>query len=286
METKSYRSELVGLIGYPVDENPTVAVMEAGFQALDLNYRYITLRVPPEQLKDALFALKTLSFVGTHVTIPHKVSIIPYLDSLSEKAAQIGAVNTVCIRDGMLIGENTDGQGFLLSLQDAGFPFPNKKVVLLGAGGAARAIAVELALAGVSEITVVNVGKERGESLVSAIQKLPNVHATYVAWDHPYRIPSGTDLLVQATSVGLFPDPACPNLAYDSLRPGLTVCDIVPNPSQTEFSRRALAAGCKTFNGLEMLARQAAISFQMWTGKKAPVDVMTRALAREFAKAT
>ena len=283
MKEKHYRSELIGLFGSPVDENPTVVTMEAGFRALDLNYRYCTMEVTQDNLKTAIAALKALGFKGTHLTIPHKVNVIQYLDHLSEEARLIGAVNTVYLKDGETYGENTDGKGFIISLKENGIPIEGKRITVLGAGGAARAVSVELALEKVSHITIVNVNKERGQALSDLINSKTGVSSDYVQWDHCYRVSPDTGILVQATNVGLYPDPGCPNIDYSTLRPPMIICDIVPNPPETLFIRKAKAAGCKTLTGLPMLVNQAGISFHIWTGMNAPIEAMKEATLREFA---
>lgn len=283
MPCKSYRSELVGLFGDPVDENPTVVTMEAGFRALGLDYRYCTMEVRPENLGTAVAALKALGFKGAHLTIPHKVNVIKYLDHISDGARLIGAVNTVYLKEGETYGENTDGKGFILSLRENGIPIEGKRVTILGAGGAARAVSIELALEKAKHITIVNVGKERGQTLRDLIQNKTLSTSEYVHWDHTYEIPKDTDILVQATSVGLFPDPLCPNIDYSTVRPSMIVCDVVPNPPETLFIRKAKANGCKTLTGLPMLVNQAGISFRIWTGKDAPIEIMKEATLNEFS---
>ena len=283
MPEKHYKSELVGLFGYPVDENPTVITMEAGFRALGLNYRYCTMEVAPDNLETAIAALKALGFKGTHLTIPHKVSVIPFLDQISEEARLIGAVNTVYLKDGKTCGENTDGKGFIISLRENTIPIEGKRITVLGAGGAARAVSVELALEKAAHITIVNRGKERGQELCELIRSKTKATSDYVPWDHCYSISPDTDIVVQTTSIGLYPDPNCPNIDYSTVRPPMVVCDIVPNPPETLFIQKAKANGCKTLTGLPMLANQAGISFQIWTGKEAPVDVMKEATLREFS---
>lgn len=280
---ESYRSELVGLFGDPVDENPTVVTIEAGFQALGLDYRYNTMRVKAEDLETAVKALKALGYKGTHITIPHKVEVLKYLDHVAPDAAVMGAVNTIYVKNGETYGENTDGKGFLMTLKEGGVELEGRKAVVLGAGGAARAITVELANAGVSAILVVNRNPDRGNTLVDLLNEKTGTKAEYVPWDHTYEIPGDADLLVQATNIGLYPDTGRPDIDYDSLRPELVVCDIIPNPAITGFLLRAQEKGCRTFNGLDMLVRQGAISFELWTGKKAPFEEMRRALADEYA---
>jgi len=284
MSAKSYRSELVGLFGYPVDENPTVVMIEAGFRELGLDYRYNTMEVRPENLEIAVKSLKALGYKGANCTIPHKVKVLQYLDHIAPDAQIIGAVNTIYLKNGETYGENTDGKGFIVSLRDAGVEIKGKSVVVLGAGGAARAITVELAMAQAGRITLVNRSESKGKVLTAILNDKTPVKADFVLWDHTYTIPAGTDILVQATSIGLYPDTGCPNIDYDSILPGMVVCDVIPNPPQTEFIRKAKIRGALTFDGLGMLVNQGRIGFKLWTGKDAPVEVMKAALAKEFTE--
>lgn len=282
MESKCYRKELIGLFGCPVDENPTVVTIEAAFHALGLNYRYNPLLVYPEDLEDAVKGLRAFHMKGTHITIPHKVNIIKYLDGISENAALIGAVNTVYERDGKLLGENTDGKGFLISLQEGNVELKDKNAYILGAGGAARAIAVELAVAGAKKITIANRSRERGQELVDLINQKTEAQAELILWDHTLEIPEDTDILVNATSIGLYPDTSRPDIRYDMLLSKMVVCDVISNPLHTGFTDAAEQAGCRVFGGFDMLVNQGAISFKLWTGMDAPVDVMKQALRAEF----
>ena len=192
--------------------------------------------------------------------------------------------NTVRREGDRLIGENTDGKGFLRSLQeDAQVNPAGKRVVVLGAGGAARAMTVELALAGASHITIVNRSASRGQTLTTLLNEKTPVKADFVSWERAFALPAGTDVLVNATSIGLFPDvEAKPELVYDTISAGMTVCDVIPNPPHTPFLREAEARGARTLDGLGMLVYQGAIAFKMWTGHDAPVAVMRQALARAF----
>ena len=167
----SYKAELVGVFGHPVTENPTIVMQEAAFRAKDLNWRYLTVEVRPEQLADAVRGLRAFNMAGINLTIPHKVAIIQHLDGLSPEAELMGAVNTV-IREGeRLIGHNTDGKGFVRSVrQEAGVDPRGKWVVFLGAGGAARAMSVEMALSGAARITIVNRTPQRGQDLADLLQ--------------------------------------------------------------------------------------------------------------------
>lgn len=282
----NYKAELVGVFGHPVAENPTIVMQEAAFQALGLNWRYLTIEVYPADLADAFKGLRAMNFQGINLTIPHKVEVLKYLDAVAADAQLMGAVNTVRREDGRLIGENTDGKGFLRSLrEDAGLDPLGKKAVILGAGGAARAVTVELALAGAVHLTLVNRSLLRGHELAALLNEQTPTQAEFIPWDQPYAVPPDTDILVNATSIGLFPHVAAkPNLVYDSISPRLTVCDVIPNPPQTPFLQEAAARGAKTLDGLGMLVYQGAIGFKMWTGLDAPIAVMRQALARAFNK--
>jgi len=282
MSDRCYRSELVGLFGYPVDENPTAVMIEAGFNALGLDYRYNTMEVLPENLEIAVKSLKALGFKGANITIPHKVEVLKYLDHIAPDAQLIGAVNTIYLKDGQTYGENTDGKGFIVSLRDAGIDLPGKKAVVLGAGGAARAITFELAMSGAAHIRIVNRNENRGRALVAGLTANTPVQADFTAWDHTYQIPPDTDILIQATNIGLFPDTVCPDIDYATILPHMIVCDVIPNPPQTEFLKRARANGAVTFDGLGMLVNQGRIGFALWTGLEAPVQVMKDALEKEF----
>jgi shikimate dehydrogenase len=280
----NYKAELVGVFGHPVAENPTVVLQEAAFQDLGLNWRYLTIEVYPEDLADAINGLRAFNMRGINLTIPHKVEVLKYLDEVAEEARLMGAVNTVRREGDKLIGENTDGKGFLRSLrEDAELDPGDKRVVVLGAGGAARAITVELALAGAAHLTVVNRSTERGQALVNLLNEQTPISAEFVLWDNTYALPNNTDVLVNATSIGLFPDiSAKPDIDYGTITAGMTVCDVIPNPPRTPFLQEAEARGASTLDGLGMLVYQGAIAFKMWTGLDAPVAVMHRALAQAF----
>jgi len=276
----NYLDNLVGVFGSPVAENPTVVMMEAGFRKLGLNWKYLTIEVKKEDLEDAIHGLRAFNMRGINLTIPHKIEVLKYLDEVADDARLMGAVNTVRREGSKLIGENTDGKGFLRSLREDGGTDPaGKNIVLLGAGGAARAIGVELALAGARHIRVVNRTPSRGKELVELINDKTDASAEYIVWDTPYVLPEGTDILVNATSIGLYPDvEAKPDIDYTSIRGGLIVCDVIPNPPRTVFLREVESRGAKTLDGLGMLVYQGTIGFKMWTGADAPVWEMKEAL--------
>jgi shikimate dehydrogenase len=285
MSAKNYKAELVGVFGYPVSENPTVVMMEAAFLALNLNWRYLTLEVKSEDLSLAMKAVPALGMRGINLTIPHKIEVLKYLDEIAPDAQLIGAVNTVVVRDGTLIGENTDGKGFLASLtKEGGVRLEGANVVVLGAGGASRAICFELALHGARKITIVNRSEERGASLARAIGSKTGCEAVYIQWKGPYSIPDDTRVVVNATSIGLYPGvDDKPAIEYDSIRSDMVVCDVIPNPPRTFFLHEAEKRGAVTLDGLGMLVNQGVIGFKLWTGLEAPADIMRAALSREFS---
>jgi len=281
---KSYKEELVGVFGHPVAENPTVVMQQAAFNHLQLQWRYLTVEVFPDDLPDAVRALRALNMKGINLTIPHKIAVMEHLDELTPAAELIGAVNTVINSEGKLTGENTDGKGFMRSLtQDAKIDPAGKHVLLIGAGGAARAIAVELALAGISSITILNRTKNKGEELQQHISSRTSCEASFVPWEGPCSIPEGTDILINATSIGLPPrENEKPQIRYDSITPSMTVCDVIPALS-TPFLEEAKSQKASILDGLGMLVYQGAVGFTLWTGLEAPVEVMHRAIADEFA---
>ena len=283
-EAKNYKAELVGVFGHPVAENPTIIMQEAAFEATNLNWRYLTIEVFPDDLEDAIKGLRAMNMRGINLTIPHKVEVLKYLDEIAADAALIGAVNTVRRQGKKLIGENTDGKGFLRSIkEDAGIEPAGKQAVILGAGGAAKAISVELALAGTKQITIVNRTTTRGQGLVKLLNEKTKAKANFLEWGSQFKIPPETDILVNATSIGLYPDiEAKPDIAYSSIGSDMIVCDVIPNPPFTVFLKEAESRGAKTLDGLGMLVYQGAIGFTMWTGLEAPVDEMYQALKKEF----
>ena len=204
------------------------------------------------------------------------------MDELSTAAQAIGAVNCLVRRDDRLIGENTDGKGFLQSVQELQ-PVQGKKAVLLGAGGAARAIGVELLQAGAAAITVVNRGATRGNELTALLNRTAPGTATFVPWRGDYVVPEGIDLLINATSIGLFPDvEARVPVAVEGLRPSMIVCDVIPNPPRTRLIRDAEKRGCRTLDGLGMLVNQGVIGIRLWTGRDPRPQVMRQALLEVF----
>ena len=278
----NFKQELTACFGQPVSENPTQVMMEAAYRHHGLDWRYLTVEVAPQDLAAAVAGARVMGFRGFNCTIPHKVAVIAHLDGLGESASLMGAVNCVVRRGEKLIGENTDGKGFVKSLKELVDP-TGKRAVIFGAGGAARAIGVEVALAGATELTIVNRSPSRGKELAALLTDKVRVKTNLVAWDQDYVVPEGVDIVINATSIGLFPDVDA-RLALDvnSLRSGMVVADVIPNPPKTRLVRDATARGCKVIDGLGMLVNQGIIGVHYWSGIEPDAAVMRKALEDVF----
>ena len=225
---KNYRAELTGCFGDPIDGNPTGVMEEAAFAACGLNWRYMTLKVKAEDLEAAFAGCKAMNFNGLNLTMPHKRNIIPLLDGLTQAAQIIGAVNTVLVRDGKYIGENTDGKGFVTALKMSGAELDSKHVTIQGAGGAARAIGVECALAGAKKITIINRTEKNGMELAQLIGEKTPAESQYLPWTPKVAVPEGTDILINGTCVGLHPNGhEKPDIDYETITANMEVSDVV-----------------------------------------------------------
>lgn len=273
----SLTQELCALFGSPVAGNPTQFMIEKAFNHHGLDWRYLTILVSPEDLPDAIRGMRAFGFRGANVTAPHKVSVVAHLDRLTVAAQKIGAVNCIIREGNELVGENTDGKGFLESLKSVQDP-TGLKVVMIGAGGAARAIAVELALAGVAEITVANRTASRGQELVAAIQAASNVAARYVPLEGALAVPEGVGIVVNATSIGMNDPDALVPIQFETIDPLAVVADVVAFPPDTRFLEKGAQRGCRTLDGLGMIVNQGAIAFKLWTGVDPDRSVMRDAV--------
>jgi shikimate dehydrogenase len=276
--THDFLYPLTGSFAMPAAENPTVVMIEAAYRQLGLNWRYLNCEVHPDSLGDAVRGARAMGWRGFNCSIPHKVAVIGHLDELGESARIIGAVNTVVRVGDRLIGENTDGKGFVTALNEVIEP-AGKSVLIFGAGGAARAVAVELALAGVSRIVIVNRGQARGEALTRVLLDQTSADASYQPWTPMFPIPAGVDIVINATSIGLYPAvDQMPDLDARTLRAEMVVADGIHNPPLTPLLRTARAQGCRIVDGLGMLVNQGVIGIRYWTGLVADAQTMRRAL--------
>jgi len=274
----NFLSQLTGSFSQAATVNPTVAMIEAAYRHHGLDWRYINCEVTPEKLGDAVRGARAMDWAGFNCSLPHKVAVIEHLDGLGESAAIMRAVNCAVRRGSQYIGENTDGKGFLLSLEGI-VDLRGKRIVLFGAGGAARAIGVELALAGARLISVVNRTAERGRELVRVINDNTPAKAELTVWPGKYKVHADADIVINATSIGLYPrvhDRL--DIDIESLRPGMVVADVIPNPPRTYFIKDAEARGCTTVDGLGMLVNQGVIGIKYWTGVDVDPTVMRQKL--------
>lgn len=269
--------EIVCCMGQPVAGNPSQFMMERAFAAAGLDWRYLTLEVSPEHLPAAVAGMKAMGFRGGNFTIPHKVAVIPHLKRLTEAAELMGAVNCIFAEEDGFVGENTDGKGFVSALKEVTEP-EGKKVVLFGAGGAARAIGVELGLNKVASIDIVNRDAGRGRDLANLLSQRVGIESKWIPWNGTHDLPEDADLVINGTSIGLNDASAMVPVNPDTFRESMLVADVIFNPPHTAFLQAAQDAGCQTIDGLGMLVNQGAIGFKIWTGIEPDQAVMREAL--------
>ena len=272
-------TRLYVLIGDPVEHSFSPLMHNAAFQFRGINSVYLTLQVKSDGLGDAIKGIKSMGILGLNVTIPHKVSIMKYLDYIDSNAKNIGAVNTVINKDGRLIGYNTDGAGALAALQMGNGDPTGKKVVILGAGGAARAISFSIAPFA-SRLVVLNRTGSKATSLVEAIKKTLDIEIVgkKLTSNTLSRELVDTELLINTTSIGMFPKIDETLVDRHLIKPNMVVFDIIYNPPETRLLREAIVSGAKVLNGINMLVNQGALSFKIWIGLKPPIDVMLEAI--------
>lgn len=269
----SGKTKVLGLFGYPVSHSLSPAMHNAAFDCLGLDACYVTFSVRPELLKDAVKAIKALDLAGVNVTVPHKEKVIPFLDKLSEEAKFIGAVNTVVNKGGMLIGYNTDGRGFMKSLVEAGISVSRQKVLIIGAGGASRAIGYYLCQKA-SKLFLYDIDGKKAGKLIKDLNGIKDNVSFFNLQSSAFDL-SNIDVVINATPLGLKKgDPLPFNIKY--LMPDHIVCDLIYK--KTLLLEKASKRGCKTLDGLGMLLWQGVFAFELWTEKKPPVDVMRKAL--------
>ncbi len=277
-------TQQVAVIGYPLRHSISPRFQQPAFDALGLDVRYTARETPPEELSRLMAELRQPPWLGLNVTVPHKQAVLPYLDELSPEARRIGAVNTIHCVGGRLLGYNTDAPGVIRALrQDLAFEPRGARAVLLGAGGSARAVAVALLDAGVRSLIILNRHSERAVALAADLRA--GLSADVPVEGGPATPEAITtalaqaDLLVNCTTVGMRHGPAEESMPVppQALRPALAVYDLVYNPRVTPLVAAARAAGALAQGGLSMLVYQGAISFEIWTGRPAPLEVMRRA---------
>ncbi|WP_296790627.1 shikimate dehydrogenase [uncultured Methanobrevibacter sp.] len=275
-------TNIVGLIGHPVEHSFSPPMHNAAFKALDMDYAYVAFDVDPSDLKSAIEGAQSLNIKGFNVTIPHKIEVMQYLDELDEVAELIGAVNTIDFKN--LKGYNTDGIGAIKAIE-AVSPVKDKNVIVAGAGGASRAISFYLAKYGASSITVLNRNEDKAQSLAGDI--LASDLIDDVKADSISKISSclkDADILVNTTPLGMHPNVDGSVASSDDMHENLVVFDAVYNPHETLLLKEAAKAGAKPVYGIKMLLYQGAESFKIWTGSEPPIDVMENALKQYLGR--
>ncbi len=283
--TITAQTQLCGLLGNPVDHSLSPAIHNAAFEKLGLNFAYLAF--PVEDLENAIRGIRALGHIrGFSVTIPHKVSIMPLLDSVETTAEHIGSVNTIIKDRGLLIGSNTDASGALQALRQGGVALADQRVVMLGSGGAARAIAFGLCVEGhIEQLTLLGINDQERMALTKDLRAKTGIKIA----DNPLNSSTlasalaDAHLLIHCTPIGMHPKIEHSCVPKELLHHGLTVMDIVYNPLNTQLLQDAQAAGCRTIQGIEMFLHQAVGQFELWTGQPAPIDTMRKILTRHFS---
>jgi len=279
------KTRVCGVIGEPIEHTLSPIMHNAAFQALNLDYIFLAFRVKPAGVESAVDGMRALNIRGLNVTMPHKSTIIKHLDRVDLSAQIINSVNTILNKENLLFGFNTDGIGALKALKENGVELKGRKVLLLGAGGAARAIAYAMAKEA-DELAILNRTVKQAQVLAKLLEKSFNKKIAAGSLS-PSDIQSNirdSDILINATSVGMKPKADESPVAPKLFRSNLAIMDIVYNPLETKLSKEAKAAGAKVVSGVEMLIYQGAASFEIWTGKSAPVGVMRQAALDHLQK--
>ncbi len=278
---------LCGIFGFPISHSASPVMHDAAFQALKLDGSYTAFEIIPKNIKKAVEAIRLLNFTGINVTVPFKEKVLPWLDELSPEARLIGAVNTIHCVKGRLIGFNTDAKGFQMALQeDWGDSLKGKNLCLIGAGGAARAVAVQASLVGIKKLIIVNRNQTRLKKLMMHLhENFPRLEIVGLKSDSKslQKEILLADCIVNATSLGMKTQDPLP-IPISWLSKKTYVYDLIYRPFQTRFVKEAIRQGCHASGGLGMLLYQGALSFEIWTGRKAPVKIMQAALKKHFEK--
>jgi len=281
----SGKTNVCAIIGDPVDHSLSPVMHNSAFNELGLNFVYVAFTVTAKELGTAISGARSMRFKGLNVTMPHKKAVINYLDEIDATAKDIGAVNTILCNKGWLIGYNTDGKGAIFALKENGFFPENKKLVLLGAGGAGKAIAYQLAQ-NAAELVILNRTRQKAEKLAKLLRKNFNrkVKGKALSFSILKKELELADVLINSTSVGMHPNIDCSPVPSDLLRSDLCVMDIIYNPFHTKLLKDAMSVGARVISGLEMLIHQGAVAFEIWTDCVAPVEVMRKAALNQLKK--
>ena len=285
--TISGKTQVYGVIGDPIKHSLSPAIQNAAFNAINLDAVFLAFKVSSADVENTLLGMRSLGIQGLNVTMPDKTAVIPFLDEVDETAKFLDSVNTIVNKNGKLKGFSTDGAGAHRALEERGAKLSGTKIVLLGAGGAARAVAFTLARE-VEELVILSRSPEKNSSMAEALNQRFHTKVMTASLD-PTNIKQSlkkADFLINATSVGMHPNAKQSLVERSWLNSHLTVMDIVYNPIETKLAQDSKAAGATVIGGIEMLVHQGAASFEIWTGKSAPVDIMKQAALNQIEGAS
>lgn len=280
-------TRVVGVIGWPVRHSLSPPMQNAAIAKLGLNWVYVPFEVSPRALGEAIEGMRALGMVGLNVTVPHKEGVAKLVDELGDTARALGVVNTVCNNDGVLHGYNTDGEGFLRALGEAGETLQGKRVTLVGAGGAARSVAYAVAQEGVERLTIINRTPARAEEVAGLVREHAAVDVTVLPLDSTEAEGAvrEAEVVIDSTPCGMHPhSDEPPVIPGEWLHEGQRVCDLVYTPRETTLLKAARARDARTLDGTGMLVHQGAIALERWTGRPAPVEAMREALLGALAE--
>jgi len=277
------QKQMTGMLGHPVAENPIDRMFDAVYAHYGLHWQFWKCDVAADDLGVAIAGTRALGFRGYGITVPYKISAIPFLDGIDEDAAAIGAANWVTNENGRLIGHNNDGKGVVRAINKV-TPIAGKRVAMLGAGGAGRAMAVELGWAGAAHLTVITRREDQGREVADLVHRVAGIPTAWERWDEVVRVPDGTGILMNATHLGCAPNCELVPLEWGSLSASTTVVDVITNPRITPFLRTARDLGCPIVDGVEMLVQLAMQLFETWTGISPDEGVFQRAVAEALGE--
>ncbi len=279
----STRTNIICLFGHPIEHSMSSIMQNVAFKDLGLDYVYIAIDIAPNNLKQAFDVVRALDIKGANITVPHKETTLKFVDEISPLARRIGAINTIKNENGRLIGRNTDASGAKKALKEANIDLIGKNVLILGAGGAARALAHSF-IKDTNDLVIVNRTSNRGKTLASELTKEYHKKVLYMKFENKVfeeKLPS-IDILVNTTTIGMFPDIHISPIPKNSLHEDLTVFDIIYNPLETQLMKNASEKGCRVLGGLNMLIYQGALSFEWWTNKSPNIELMKRTILNEL----
>ena len=277
------QKQMTGMLGRPVAENPIDRMFDAVYAHYGLHWQFWKCDVAAADLGAAIAGTRALGFRGYGITVPYKIDAVPHLDGIDDDARVIGAANYVTVEDGRLNGHNNDGKGVVKAIQKV-TPIAGKRVAMLGAGGAGRAMAVELGWAGAAHLTVITRREVQGREVAELVHRAAGIPTAWQAWADEVIVPEGTEILMNATHLGCAPAVEPVPVLWDSLEPGATAIDVITNPRVTPFLETARARGCAIVDGVEMLVQLAMQLFESWTGVTPEEAVFQRAVAEALGE--